>query len=1032
MEEIRLLGPVELRAGGVALELGSLKERCVLAILAIECGRAVSAETLETRIWGQDRPPRARTTLTSYLSRLRGRFRQMPGGPSPLIHGAGGYTLNVDLDLIDLHRFRRLRRRARAIADSGDDDHALTLLAEAEGLWRGRPLAGLPGDWLRNLRESLEEESHAARVERIDLQLRLGRHGEVIGELHRLAAARPYDEGVLARLMTALYRHDRAAEALEVYRRADRLFAAELGSPLGPHLRTLHEGILRRDPGLDMPLRNPCDESAHGPHSLPEDIRDFTGRERELEALTEGAGSGGSPGRVTVITGMAGVGKSALALRAAHLLSDRYPDAQLYLPLCGHDTARPPLSAGAALAELLRMLGVPPTRVPGAMAERARLWRREMAGRRAVVVLDDATGLDQIAPIVGNAPSCRVLVTSRRRLAGLPAASYVHVGALSRNESRELVVRIAGENLDAAETDAVVRRCGGLPLALRLTAALSHRGVPAPVEPDDPLHLDDGVARAAFDLSYRALAGEQRRLFRRLGLSPCTDLTVEAAAALGARPIEAVRAVCDALLDHHLLYERAPGRMRMHDLVRAYARARACAEDSSRDRRKALSGLLRYYLTWTDNADRVLHPHRRRRALPADSGKGGTALTPEDADRWMKEEWSNGLALAEYAIGHELKHEGALLVHAFSPYLETHGLREQAAQAQEAAVRAARETRAPDALARALFELTLTRFRTGHYAAALEHANEALAIYRSSSDRQAVAETLDRIGIILWTTARYREALAHYQEAQVLCRKVDDRHGEAGALGHAGIALWHLGRYEEALRHLRFSLEVYRRLGDRRGEAMVLNNIGEVQRQRGFHRDAIRSYRESSAIFERIEGLENRAILKNNVGNVHQYKGDHPAALQCYREAIVVFREIGDRRNIADTLNSIGVTYLLSGRPNEALVHHEQAREFATDIGDPYQHLRALRGIADACQADCRYKIALGHYREALAIARDISDPYQEAKIHEGIASTVLQLHGKESARIHWRQALDIFEKLGVPEEKVVALQLHEIDEVAS
>lgn len=1045
MQEIALLGPIELRAHGTSQDLGSLKERCVLAILSVECGRAVSMETLAARIWGQHPPPHARTTLTSYLSRLRRRLRQATGEPPPLASGPGGHTLTVDPDIVDLHRFRRLRRQAQAIAASGDDRRAVELLADAERLWRGEPLAGLPGDWMRNLRESLEEEQHGARLERIELELRLGRHGEVIGELYRLAASRPFDESVTAHLMTALYRCDRQADALTVYRDMSRRLAAAHGSDPGPRLQRLHEQILRRDANLAVAPRYARAGEAAPIRSLPLDIPDFTGRDRELGELTGPPPGDPAVASITVITGMAGVGKSTLALRAAHLLTPRFPDAQLHLDLCGHHPERPPMSAAAALAELLRLLEVPPTRIPADPSRRGELWRHEMTGRRAIVVLDDATSVEQIRPIAANAPSCRILVTSRRRLAGLPGARYLPLDVLPLDEARGLVDRIAGGHLATKSVDDIVRGCGRLPLVLRLAAAraaaLAATGPPD--RPDRPgaevvaaftSGLDHTAVQAAFELSYRALDDRQRRVFRRLGLSPCADFTEHTATAFSALPGDVVQSALDAMLDHHLVHQHRPGRLRMHDLIRDFARTRALAEDSGQERRRTLSRLLDYYLRSADRADRVLHPHRRRLAVRA--GSAATTVpdlaTPADAQEWMRAEWRNALFLAEHAIAHERKQDGALLVHVLSQFLETHGHREQAGQAQESALHAAREAEDPAVIGQLLSDLSVTRLRTGHHVEALEHCNEALAIYRALGDRRAEAEILDRLGIAMLTTARYREALAHCQEAQALYRSVDDARGEADTLAHAGYALWHLGRYEETIAHLQLALDGYRRIGDRRGEAMTLNNLGEVQRQRGYHRDAVRHYRESSAIFEEIGGLQSEAIIKNNIGDVHQYKGHCAKALDCYHEAIAIFRAIGDRRDTADVLNSIGTTHLLMGQVTEALIHFQRAEETAQEVGDPYQRARALSGTADAHQAAGRYRAALDHYNRALEIARDISDLYQEARAHEGIARTMLHLAGPHAARISWRQALDIFRKLGVPEAEAVSIRLQGLGGIAS
>jgi DNA-binding SARP family transcriptional activator/tetratricopeptide (TPR) repeat protein len=1047
METIRLLGPVELWAHGERHDLGSLKEQSVLAVLSLECGRPVSADVLLGQLWDEHPPPRARDTLHSYLSRLRRRLRQTLGDAPQIVSGPGTYALMVDRDAVDLHRFRRLRRQALAIAESGDEEHACTLLHEAEGLWQGEPLAGLPGDWMQRIRESLQEEHRTARVERIEIELRLGRHAGVIGELRRLAAQHPLDEGIAVFLMIALFRCDRQADALCVYQQTRCVLSEELGSEPGARLQDTHQRILRRDPDLAVTPRYRRADHAAQPNTLPSDIADFTGRELELGILTEERDPDKPAMSVHIIEGMPGIGKTALAVRAAHRLLASYPDAQLHLRLREPGPENAAKTASACLTELLRMLGIAPTRIPSTLDERVALWRRETANRRAIIVLDDATGLEQIRPLLPPATACRILVTTRRKLRGLDGAQHVRLDVLPTDEASELFTRLTGNrsNRPGDAVGEIVRRCGCLPLAIRLAAGrFKDSGAAEAADLIEDLIIasaqttqsspGDPEIRAAFDLSYRELNTDQQRLFRYLGLAPCHQITEHAAAALSDQPMTILRPSVEVLLNHHLLLDAGQGHVYFHDLIRAYARDLANTEDSSLDRRRSLNRLLDYYLTTADRADRILHPHRRRLdTLSTRTPNVQPVLsTTQQAQRWMEAEWHNALLIAEYAIHHERKKQGALLVHTMAQFLETHGYWEDAAAAHESALQACRGLNDPQGIAQASLELGFIRFRTGHNDAALHHTNEALTIHRSLANLRAEAETLDRIGVIHWSIARCREALAHHQEALALYKSIGDRRGEADALGHSAISHWHLGRYDESISCLRQALQVYRHISDRRGEAMTLNNIGDVEQHRGYHRDAVDLYQRSLEIFEKIAGRQNNAILQNNIGNVYQYKGDYREALRCYRRAIATYQATGDRRNIADALNNIGCTYRLMERYSEALIHHEKALALAEEIADLYERTRALCGIGDIQQETGSYSAALDHYRQALSNAREISDTYQEAKIHDGIASTVLQLHGPQAARIHWRQALDLYETLDVPEAQSVAIRLQTIGGIAS
>ncbi|MDX6740587.1 AfsR/SARP family transcriptional regulator [Actinocorallia sp. A-T 12471] len=1032
MDAIRLLGPLELSWRGSTHPLGSLREQKVLAALLLECGRPVSADALIAQVWDDDAPEQARETLISYLSRARRRLARATGDAVQIRAHAGTYTVVVadHEDVIDLFRFRRLRRQAVSIAESGDGDKALTLFAAAEAECGAEPLAGLSGSWTQRIRLGLAEEIRAARLERIEVELRLGRHADVIGELHRLLARHPEDERLVGHLMVALYRCDRQADALRVYQETRRLLRDSYGSEPGSRLRDLHQKILRQDLDLAVTPMYRRTGRADQPRTLPPPPDGFTGRAAELAVLTGRPGPGTT---VDVIAGMPGVGKSALASYAAHQLSRQYPDAQLYLNLREHEPGGSPLSPSAALAELLRMLDVPPTRLPDALPRRAELWQREIAHRRLVVVLDDVTDPAQIAPILPRGQGSRVLVTTRRRLRSLTGVRRVNLDVLTSEEARTLFVRTAGQPEDDPVAAQIVARLGNLPLAIKLAAASLRdtyandaaalmADLVSSGPGDDEWHTDSAL-NAAFELSYQQLTERQRRLLRQIAASPCPRITERSAAVLTEVPAEEVRADLEALVEHHLLSGEARDGYALHDLTRLFARDRGVREGRTGEHRRGIERLASYYLDVTREADRALHPHRRRTKNP---GKADSSPPASEAAyrELLAGEWRNILTVAQHTVRQEGKRKGADLAIAISTYLETSGLWEECASCVRMALTAYRSLDEPRGVAQAMFELGHVLFRTGHHGAALDNFREAGSLFRSLADRGAEAETLDWMGIVHWSNGRIREALAHHQEAHVIYLGVGDVRGEAEALGHSGIAYCHLGRYPEAVESFTASLAIFRRIGDLRGEAMTLNNLGEVHRRRGLHRDAVDRYREAMAIYETITGRQALAIVQNNLGRIEHYKGNHREALRRYRHALSTFRDTGDRRNIASALNSIGATYRELEMHSEAIIHHTEAKEIAESLGELYELTRALAGIGDAEGGLGRHASALANYERALRLAQEMGDPLQQARIHDGIGSVVLDTSGPDAARIHWRQALDLFEGIGAPEAAILALRL--------
>jgi tetratricopeptide (TPR) repeat protein len=962
-----------------------------------------------------------------------------------LVTQADGYLIDVDPESVDLHLFRLRQRQARAMASSGEVERAVALLREADAFWRGdTALASLPGEWIASVRHGLEEERRNAILERAELELGLGRHADLVPELHRLLGQYGLDEAFIGCYLKSLYLCGRYADSLDAYARARRRMVDELGSEPGPELSSLHQRILRRDPKLatasaafprDVPV----------PDTLPPAAVDFVGRADEIRVLTSAASH--PAGRaVTAIEGLAGAGKTALAVHVARSCSGQYPDGQLYVAFRAHDPAQAPTALTDAVCSLLRMLGVPASRIPSAFPERAALWRAELARRCLIVVLDDVPAGEDIESLLVPAGRSHILITSRGHLHDVHGVRVLVLRPLTADDAAALFTRIVGPGkADDAMTAELVRLCGYLPLAIQLAARRlrQHPSLTAAelaAEIEDARHspgqgtdgLDPQVARA-FELSYVGLTPELQRTFRHLGMSPCSDITVHAAAALDGTDVAEAAENVNRLMAHHLLEAVAPGHYRFHDLLRSYAMSQSF-HDPGPERRQVVSRLLDYYLDAADHADRMLFPHRRRLAAlkPRVSPLAPAMASPDQARAWMEAEWHSIRQVAQHAREHEWIQEAVGLSHVLAGFLETSGYWDDALTLHELALQAARDLDDPGWIAQASLDLSRVSQNTGSYARAAERAETAAAICRSLGNRSGEAEALDRLGTVSYYSARFPESLAYYEEARAAYDDAGDKSGVADTLIHSAIASWSLGRPAEAVSQLSDALGMYRRVGDRRGEAKTLNNMGVIYRYHGFHRDAVRRYQESLAIFKEIGGRQNEALLHHNMGTMFHYKGNYEEALISCRRALLTYRATGDRRNHAGVLNDIGAAFQELQQYEEAEAHHEKALMIAEEIGERYEQLIALRGMADARRGSGNHADALDRYQKVLAIAREIGHPYQEARVLDGMGYALLQIRGREAARICWRQALDIFQRLGVPEAEAVRLRLQSFDAQAS
>jgi tetratricopeptide (TPR) repeat protein/DNA-binding SARP family transcriptional activator len=1016
----------------------------VLASLLCASGEPLSVQELKRRVWDGEPPRSASESLQTHVSRLRTRLRKAVGDRVRIDFSARTYRLDTDPEAIDLLRFRRLRRQGKALADSGTPERAVDLLAEAEALWRGEPLGEFAGHWATALQDRLREERRGLQEARVDLELGLGRHADLVGELREMAAQRPVAEPVAARLMTALYRCGRHDESLLVYRRLRHRLRDELGLSPSQELEDLHTRILQRDPALLTPeLARPASHAPTAPDTMLRDIADFTGRDDELRTLLSGTRERDTALPVFVVHGMPGVGKTTLAVHAAHLMRERFPDGFLYVDLRAHSRHRqPPRAASEMLATLLQAMG-DAEKLPSTLDERAARWREFLAHRRVLLVLDDARDPAQVRPLLPGVPSCCVIVTSRYRLAGLEGARTIALGVPAAAEAAALFTRIAGATRasDTAAVLDVVNLCDHHPLAIQLTAnRFRHRDawevrdvadrLAQASEPLDEIDAPPGIT-AAFDLSYEELDESRRSLFRRLALHPGPDLTLHAVTALAGTDTASVRRGLDELLDNHLIEEPVRDRYGLHGLVRAFAARMGRADDSATARHSAVERLLDYYLSVADAADRLAHPRRRRSpALTGQVPDFVPHLPDQDAaEAWLDVERANLLSVARMAVSESARHARQfplVLAHAF----RTWGVWETAAELHETALAIWREDGDRPALARILVERTEVLWRLGLRDEALRCVDEAMTLYQEAGDVWGRGEALAQRALVGLVSGDFSSALGQFEEALELHRRVGNRRGEAEALNQQAVALSYAGRRQEALEQFRTALGLLRALGDRRGEMKALNNIGETQSLLGRYEDGRAYYEKALVLVRRIGGRQELAILYNNLGNLCRAQHDTESALEYFRKALGIYRAIRDLRCESDALINIGLTYNAAQRHNEAAIHFTMAESVAKRIGDQYQRQRAVAGTAAAQRGCGRDEAARAAYEEALLIARAINAPYEEAQAAEGLGTTLLasegqspaaQGRGADDARHHLRCALEIYERLGAaPEAEAV------------
>ena len=776
--------------------------------------------------------------------------------------------------------------------------------------------------------------------------------------------------------------------------------------------------------------------AAAATRGLPRDIGSFTGRQDELGQLMArwaeaAAADGGGVVSVHAIGGMAGIGKTTLAVHGAHRLAGSFPDGQFFLPLHAHTPGQRPVDPADALASLLLTAGVPAAQIPPGVDARAARWRGHAAGKKILLVLDDAAGHEQVRLLLPGTPGSLVLITSRRRLAALEDAAVVSLDTFAPGEAAGLLARLA-DRADVTVGDAAVGEiaalCGYLPLAIGMAGRqLAHHPAwtPAGLAADlaaarDRLELmaaENLSVAAAFGLSYADLDDGQQRLFRLLGLHPGPDIDACAAAALDDTTPHQARRQLGALYDQHLITEPARGRYRLHDLVREHARSLAAA-DNPAESDAAATRLLDYYLhtaraasahfpSWM-NAENPAPPARPPASAPPVS-------TPAQAAGWLEAERANLHAAAGYAAATARPRYAVSIPAAMDGFLQTRGYWDQGLVLHQAALAAARRAGDRAGQARALMLLSPLQTMTDDIAAAAASATRALQLYRDLGDQAGQAAALTMTGFLHVATDDHPAAAAELRQALELFGDLGHRRGQGDALTYLGRVHRYTGDYPAAAATLRQALALCRDTGYRFGQAEALLDLGAVQQLAGDYPAAAATLRQALALCRDIGHRQLQSMVLIELAAVQRLTGDYPAAAASSQQAIELCRDPRQRNSEAYALNELGLVQQLTGDYPAAAASHQQALELNRDIGNLGGQAETLNSLGELASRTAGGRQARDYHAQALAIARQLGTPPEEARALEGIGHSHLRDGHTSEGTACLEQALAIYQRIGSP-----------------
>ncbi|MFB7647967.1 BTAD domain-containing putative transcriptional regulator [Streptomyces sp. NPDC056084] len=930
-----LLGTLDVRVDGRRIALGGARQRTVLTTLLLAPDRVVSVDGLIDAVWHGTPPTTARNQIAICVGALRKIFKDAAGVDDLIVTSHPGYLLSAGEHRLDAREFEDLAGRARDAARRGRAAEAVALVEEALGLWRGRALDGIEGEPAESAAARLEELRLDLREEWAGLQLQLGRHRALIGELATLVRENPLREQARGFLMLAEYRSGHRAKALEIFREGRDILVDQLGIEPGPALRALHDLVLQDSPDLAQPAVDaPPAPLATVPSQLPANAAAFTGRLDELARLDRMLDDsyGSRPLAVGVVAGVAGVGKTALAVHWANQVAARFPDGRLFMDLRGYDEKDDPVPPGAALDRLLRSLGVPGPQIPADTADRAALYRSVLDTRRMLILLDNARSFEQVRALLPGAGRCCVLITSRDAIDDLTGDYDVlrlALPTLAEGEATALLAQVAGPDRFTADPAAAARLgelCDRLPLALRIAgarlAARPHWSLRSLVGrlADERRRLDElspgqGGVRAGLWLSYRDLDPAAARMYRRLGLLNAPDFAAWAGASVLDTDLWAAEDLIEQLVDAHLL-EAVPGppgrpaRYRFQDLLRLYAWELALAEDGEEERTEALDRVFGDWLALAEEA------HRRV------EGHGGLGRRP---DRPALPETLVDELLAD-PLGWFEEERSALV-----------GVVGQAARSPQPAV-----SWLLTAAATALFE---TRHCLEDWQSCAE---QSLAAARGVDDRTGEAMMLRSLGSLAINQRRYEAAVERLLPALRLCGQTGDESGAARVRRLLGICAHFEGDLDSAAGHYEAAMEVLLRIGEVRSALHSMGLLAQIESQRG----------------------------------------NLPRAVELTERAVARSREGGFWRAEAQSLYWLAGTLLRDGRTHGARRAGRQVIALTRAGGDRVGEMYALRLLGESSWRQGELTQARETLEQALGVAGELSDDLLRGRIEIDLGCT--------------------------------------------